>query len=313
MANPTASEIPRPFFGHEEPVFVSGKKPNPKAKGGILHLTSGPSEKDVGELRAFLSVNAPRCTALLDATVPLSALEHLDGVPFVVLAGSRKSFAGLGALPRSVRRLSIRTHKKAISLAELPADTAIEQLSLDAPSVSDAPPVPQLRTLGIVGMSDEGAAFVAAQPALKELALKNASIRRLPASTSLERLILQTPSKLASLTGLGDLPRLRFLRLDAPKAMKRLGSFEEAKALRALVLVSAHRVADLSDLDTLPHLEHLGIVMTKLDETPFLRLKGKLDAGAFQLKDLPASKRLLAHLGIPSSRADLIENRFFDH
>ena len=305
------AELPRLSMTGDKPVFEVGKRLDPKAKGGLVELTSAPTARDLEELAAFLQAHGPRTIVRIGAKVPLSVLAHVAGAPVVMLEGGRTGFDGLGALPRSVRRLSIGKQARPFSLAELPPDH-LEQLELDVASVTDVGPLPRLRTLGWTRMADAGAAFVAAQPALAELGLRASAITRLPASTALQRLILLQPAKLTALVGLEALPALRFLRIDAPKGMARLGSLAAATALETLVLVAAHRIADLSDLRSAPKLTALGLIMTKLDEQPFLALKGKLTGGSFQLETPAAGKRLFAHLGIPYKKAELIENRLFD-
>lgn len=307
-----ADEIPRPFFQYDKPVFQVGKKPNAKATGGIALIAKEPSAKDVAVLRAFLDANGPRTVVVIGPEVPLSVLQHVVGVPFVVLDAGRASFDGLAALPNSVRRLAIREPSGPLSLAELPTDTAIEELELDAPRIHDVKPLPKLRTLGWKRMTDDGAAFVTVQPNLFELALRDSATTRLPPSNSLERLILFAPTKLTSLAGVEALPALRFLRVDAPESMARLGSLADARALRTLILVGAHAIADLTDIATPPELDSVGIIQTDLDERPFLGLRGRLKGGSFQLATHDASKRLFEHLGVPYSTAELIENHFFD-
>lgn len=306
-----ATELPRLSVTGDKPAFTVGKKPDPKAKGGLLEIAIEPSARDTEELRAFLAEHGPRTIVRIGAKVPLSVLEHVAGAPVVMLQGGRKAFDGLGAMPSSVRRLSIGRHAKAFSLRELPLDH-IEQLELDVPSVDDFGPMPKLRTLGWTHLDDSGAAFVSAQPALHELGLRASTITHLPTSSSLERLVLLQPTKLVSLVGLEGLPSLRFLRIDAPKGMARLGALDAAGSLETLLLVSGHRIPDLSDIASAPKLTMLGLIETKLDETPFLCLKGKLTGGSFLLKTPAAGKRLFAHLEIPYRKAELIENRFFD-
>jgi hypothetical protein len=308
-----ANEIPRPFFKHDEPVFQTGKKLSPKAKGGIALLAQELSTKDVHELRTLIDGHGANTVVVVGSKAPLSVLQHAAGVPFVVLEGGRRSFEGLGALPNSVRRLSIRTHTKPISFAELPRDTNVEQLVLDLPAVSEFAALPRLRSLGWTKMSDDGAPFVAAQPGLQELALQNTTATTLPASKLLERLILLSPSKLGSLAGLAGLPNLRFLRVDSPKGMARLGSLADAPLLETVVLVSAHLIPDLSGLATAAVSLSLGVIQTKLDEQPFLILKGKVSSASLQLKTPAANKKLLEFLNVPSQKINLIENHFFDN
>lgn len=305
------SELPRLSRTGDRPVFVVGKKPDAKAEGGLVTLVSEPSSSDLEELAAFLREHGPRTIVRVGAKVPLTVLEHVAGAPVVMLEGGRKTFEGLGALPASVRRLSVGRQPKPFSLAELPPDH-LEELELDVASVTDFVLLPKLRTLGWTRMADAGAAFVTAQPTLHELGLRTSVVTRLPASAVLQRLILLQPTKLSSLIGLDALPSLTFLRLDAPTGMERLGSLSAASALKTLLLISAHRIPDLSDIGSAPKLEMLGVLGTKLDETPFLNLAGKLTGASFQLRTHAASKRLFAHLGIPYRKAELIENRFFD-
>ncbi|MBX3247612.1 MAG: hypothetical protein KF901_10585 [Myxococcales bacterium] len=305
------SELPRLSTTGDKPVFVVGRKPDAKAKGGLVALMSEPSARDLEELAAFLREHGPRTIVRVGAKVPLVVLDHVTGAPVVMLEGGRKTFDGLGALPESVRRLSVGKQPKPFSLADLPPDH-LEELELDVASVTEFGPLPKLRTLGWTRMADAGAAFVTRQPTLHELGLRASAITRLPASAVLQRLILLQPTELTSLFGIDALPALTFLRVDAPKGMERLGSLSAASALETLLLVSAHRIADLSDIGSAPKLEMLGVLGTKLDETPFLNLEGKLSGGSFQLQTHAASKRLFAHLGIPYRKAELIENRFFD-
>ena len=171
----------------------------------------------------------------VSAGVPLAVLEHVAGAPVVLLEPGRKSFDGLAALPGSVRRLSIGKQSKPFSLNELPSH--VEELELDVPEIAAFKALPRLRTLGWTRMRDAGAAFIRAQPALFELALRNPTIAALPASESLERLILFAPTKLATLAGIEGLPSLRFLRIDSPKSMARLGSLAAAKRVDTLILI----------------------------------------------------------------------------
>ena len=307
-----ANEIPRPFFQYDKPAFQVGKKPNPKATGGIVQINKIPAAKDLALLRSFVEAYGPQVVAVVGPEVPLSVLEHVDGVPFVVLESGRSSFDGLSSLPNSVRRLSIRTQSTPFSLAELPTTNGIEELELDVTELQNVRPLASLRTLGWKRMSDAGAAFVSAQPNLFELALRDSTLTRLPSSNSLERLLLFSPATLNSLIGLEQCSSLRFLRIDEPKNMERLGALASAPKLGTVILVGAHAIGDLSDLASAPCLDSVGIIQTDLDEQPFLSLKGKLTGGSFQLQTPEASKRLFAHLGIEYKTAELIENHFFD-
>lgn len=308
-----ANEIPRPFFQYDKPAFQVGKKPNPKATGGIAQINKVPAAKDLPVLRSFVEAYGSQVVVVIGPEVPLSVLEHVDGVPFVVLEAGRSSFDGLSRLPSSVRRLSIREQSIPFSLSELSATNEIEELELDVAELHNVRPLERLRTLAWKRMSDAGAAFVSAQPNLFELALRDSTLTRLPSSDSLERLLLFSPTMLNSLIGLEQCVSLRFLRIDEPKKMQGLGSLASAPKLATVILVGAHAIADLSDLASAPKLDSVGIIQTELDEQPFLSLKGKLTGGSFQLQTPEASKRLFAYLGIEYKTAELIENHFFDN
>jgi len=55
------------------------------------------------------------------------------------------------------------------------------------------------------------------------------------------------------------------------------------------------------------------VIQTKLDEQPFLILKGKVSSASLQLKTPAANKKLLEFLNVPSKKINLIENHFFDN
>lgn len=280
---------------------------SPKAKGGLLRIPKAPTS---AELEALAKVLAPRAAGFvveLGPSVPLSILTHLTGVPFVVLAAGRKDWAGLSALPRSVRRLSIRKAKEP-ALGELPEDHPLTELELDAPRVTGGP-LAHLTMLAWTGAQDAG--WASAHPRLTELALRRANITALPASASIERLLLFSPSGLSSLKGVEGLPRLSYLRVDHPAGMKRLGDLSRCAALRTIHLTAAHRIEDLGDLSRAPALEHLGVVETQLAAAGFLGLKGKLKGGGLQLKNNTETRALKAHLGLPFVKTHHVE-RFFD-
>ena len=290
--------------------FELGKKLNPRATTGLLRISTSPTPAQLETLKEYLAPRAAGFVVEIGSAVPLSVLAHLSGVPFVVLGPGRKSFDGLEQLPSSVRRLSIRKHAK-VSLAALPPQSGLTSLELDTPSVLlDAPALPHLETVGWTGAED--LSWLKTQPKLRELALRNAKITELPASATLLRLLLDKPSRLAFLRGIESLPRLSFLRVDRPVGMQRLGSLARCAALKTIVLVGAHAISDLSDLSSAPALEQLAVIMTKLDPAPFEALKGKLKGGSFQLRLPKHGAALLAHLGIPSVRTNLLESHFFD-
>lgn len=282
------------------------KRLSPKAKRGLLRITKAPTSAELEALATWLPPRAADFVVELGPGVPLTILDRLHGVPFVVLAAGRKDWAGLGALPRSVRRLSVRK-SPAPTLDELPKDHPLTELELDAPKVSGGP-LRHLTKLAWTGAED--AAWVSKHPALRELALRNAKINALPASASIERLLLLAPRGLASLKGVEDLPRLSYLRLDSPAGMKRLGDLSRSTA-RTIHLNAAHRIADLGDLSKAPALQVLGVLQTQLGAAGFLGLKGKLKGGAFQLKNNTETRALQAHLGLPFVKTHHVE-RFFD-
>lgn len=290
--------------------FELGKKLNPRATTGLLRITASPTLAQLETLKDYLAPRAAGFVVEIGSAVPLSVLAHLSGVPFVVLGPGRKSFDGLEALPPSVRRLSIRKQAR-LSLAALPPQSGLTSLELDTPTVPlDAPALPHLDTVGWTGAED--LAWLKTLPKLRELALRNAKVTELPASASLLRLLLDKPTRLTSLRGIESLPRLSFLRIDRPVGMQRLGSLAGCAALKTIVLVGAHAISDLSDLKSAPALEQLAVLMTKLDPAPFEALKGKLKGGSFQLRLPKQGAALLAHLGIPSARTNLLESHFFD-
>lgn len=175
---------------------------------------------------------------------------------------------------------------------------------------SDAPVLAHLETVGWTGAED--VSWLEKQPALRELALRGSKITRLPASPSLERLLLYKPSRLRSLDGIAALPRLRYLRIDHPADMQRLGSLAACRALTTMHLTAAHRIADLSDLVSAPALEVLGVIQTQLDGEPFEGLEGKLEGGSFQLKSNSHTRALQQRLAIPFVKTHALENQFFD-
>lgn len=307
---PPSGAVPKYSTLYGPSQFELGRKLNTRATTGLLRITASPTPAQLETLRDYLAPRAAGFVVEIGSAVPLSILAHLSGVPFVVLGPGRKSFDGLEALPPSVRRLSIRKHAR-LSLSGLPRESGLTSLELDTPSVpSDAPPLPYLETVGWTGAED--LSWLKSQPKLRELALRNAKITELPASASLLRLLLDKPSRLTSLRGIESLPKLSFLRLDRPVGMQRLGSLAGCVALKTIVLLGAHAISDLSDLRSAPALEQLALIMTKLDPKPFEGLKGKLKSGRFQLRLPKQGAALLAYLGIPSARTNLLESHFFD-
>jgi hypothetical protein len=290
--------------------FELGKTLSPRATHGLLRITKPPTPKELVTLTRYLASRAPRFVVEVGATVPLSVLEHVNGVPFVVLGPGRKSFEGLERLPASVRRLSIRKQNK-LSLAGLPDSNTITSLELHVGTVPlDTPRLAHLESVGWTGAED--ASWLTKQPRLREVALRNAKITKLPASGSVERLLLFKPSKLETLRGIESLSRLAFLRIDQPSGMKRLGNLAGCRALKTVAIMRAHAIADLADLESAPALEVLTVLMTQLGPEHFENLKGKLKGGGFQLKKNGQGRELLAYLGIPAVHTNLIENHFFD-
>jgi hypothetical protein len=206
--------------------------------------------------------------------------------------------------------LSVRK-TTAVPLRELPRDVSLTSIDLDAPRVSeDAPELEGVEVLAWTGA--EALGWVARLPRLRELALRRSKVGALPASPTVERLLLFSPSGLASLVGLDALPRLRYLRIDDPKGMARLGDLSGCRALETIQLIGGHRIGDLADLVTAPALRTLGTSQTQLDPAPFLALKGKLTGAALQLKSSSHSKAIAAHLGVPFVRTLELESHLFD-
>jgi hypothetical protein len=296
------------IFSSDELVRATAAEPSDKGVLIRIEETPGPSELEA--LREYVTRHAERVVVEVSAKVPLAVLEHVAGVPFVVLK-ARTDFDGLDAMPVSVRRLSIGKHTKALDLGGLPALPLLEELQLDAPSVSRGPTLPALRTLAWLMATDKASAFIEQQASLFELALKNASVTSLPAS-GVERLLVFYSSKLTSLRGIERLKDLRFLRLDEPKGMARLGDLSSAHRLRVIQLVGAQTIGDLSDLGSAPALETLNVTLTKLDAAPFKGLKGKLTGGSFSLKTPKATRELMDYLDIPLVQGGWHEPTLFD-
>jgi len=309
--------IPRLQAIPKDQIFSSGElgraalaEPSDDHKGVRIRIDATPGPSELEALRDWVGRHAARVVVEVGAKVPLGVLEHVAGVPFVVLR-SRTDLDGLEAMPASVRRLSIGKHTKALDLGGLPALPHLEELQLDAPSVSRGPTLPALRTLAWLMATDKALPFIEQQASLFELALKNASVTSLPAS-GIERLLLFYSSKLTSLRGIEKLQDLRFLRLDEPKRMARLGDLSAMRQLRVVQLVGAQTIGDLSDLCSAPALETLNVTLTKLDAAPFKALKGKLTGGSFSLKTPKATRELLDHLEIPVVQGGWHEPTLFD-
>jgi len=288
---------------------AAAKEPSDKGVLIRIEVTPGPSE--LAGLRDYVGRHAERVVVEVGARVPLAVLEHVAGVPFVVLK-TRADFDGLDAMPPSVRRLSIGKHTKSLDLGSLPELTKLEELQLDAPSVSRGPTLPALRTLAWLMATDKALPFVEQQGSLFELAFNNASVTTLPASSEIERLLLFYPSTLSSLRGLEYLENLRFLRLDEPKGMTRLGDLSAMLRLRVIQMVGAQTIGDLSDLGSAPALDTLNVTLTKLEAAPFKALKGKLTGGSFSLKTPKATRELMNHLDIPVVQGAWHEPTLFD-
>lgn len=290
--------------------YVLGKTLSPTATAGLLRIEKPPTPAELDVLTKYLAPRAAGFVVELGPTVPLSVLASLSGVPVVALAGGRKRWDGLEHLPTSVRRLSIHRPSQ-LTLAALPADNQIGSLELDVASMpTDAPVLSHLETVAWTGGED--VSWLEKQPALKELALRSSKIERLPSSASLERLLLYKPSKLRWLDGIAALPNLRYLRIDHPANMQRLGSLSACRALTTMHITAAHRITDLSDLVSAPVLEVLGVLQTQLDGEPFRGLEGKLKGGSFQLKSNGHTKALQQRLAIPFVKTHALENHFFD-
>lgn len=307
---PPSGDIPEYSTIYAPNQFELGKKLNPRATFGLIKILKAPTPKELQTLTSYLQSRAPQFVVELAASVPLSVLEQLKGVRFVVLGPMRKSFEGLEALPASVSRLAIRKQSK-LSLAGLPKDNRITSLELEVAAIaSDSPSLAHLQTVGWTDAEDMS--WLVKQPRLREVALRRAKVKVIPALSTLERLLLFKPSKLERLDGIGVLTKLQFLRIDQPSGMKRLGDLRGCVSLKTIALIGAHAIKDLTDLKSAPALEVLTVLMTKLGPEPFENLKGQLKGGGFQLKGNGDGKALLAHLGIPSVHTNLIENHFFD-
>ncbi len=310
-AIPRLQAIPNDqIFKSSELARAALELPGANHKGVLVRIEETPGPGELEALRDYVARDADRVVVEVGAKVPLAVLEHVSGVPFVVLR-SRTDLDGLEAMPASVRRLSIGKHTKALDLGALPPLPKLEELQLDAPSVSRGPTLPALRTLAWLMATDKASAFVEQQASLFELALKNASVTALPAS-GIERLLLFYSSKLTSLRGIEKLSKLRFLRLDEPKGMARLGDLSAMRQLRVVQLVGAQTIGDLSDLGSAPALETLNVTLTKLDAAPFKALKGKLTGGSFSLKTPKATRELLDHLEVPVVQGGWHEPTLFD-
>jgi hypothetical protein len=289
---------------------VLGKTLSPTATAGLLRIEKPPTPAELDVLTTYLAPRAADFVVELGPTAPLSVLASLSGVRVVALAGGRKHWDGLENLPTSVRRLSIH-RPSALTLAALPPDNQIGSLELDVASMpTDAPVLSHLETVAWTGAED--VSWLENQPALRELALRSSKIVRLAGSPSLERLLLYKPSKLRWLDGIAALPNLRYLRIDHPANMQRLGSLAACRALTTMHITAAHRITDLSDLVSAPVLEVLGVSQSQLDGEPFRVLEGKLKGGSFQLKSNSHTKALQQHLAIPFVKTHALESHFFD-
>lgn len=285
----------------------------PDEKGAWIRVREAPSAEDAKALRDYAAQHGPSLVVEIGASVPLSVLEHVEGAAFVILTGGRASFEGLGALPASVRRLSIRKQSKAVPLGSLAKHRGLEELELDTPSVTiDSPTLPSLRRLAWTRATDDALRFIARQRSLVDLGLHTAAVTRLPDVPSLQRLLLFYPSKLASLVGIERMKELSFLRIDQPKGMLRLGDLSKLRALRSIMLVRAHNITSLSDLATAPELETLNVIQTKLDAKTFLNLKGKVKRGRLHLKSPAESRAITKHLGVQPVRLEDYERELFD-
>jgi hypothetical protein len=310
-----APMLPRPRRIQNDRIFhlEEDRLIEPSENGSWVRVREEPSPADAKALRAYTERYGKNVVVELAATVPLSALEHAEGAAFVILTGGRASFDGLEALPASVQRLSIGKQVKAVPLGGLAKRRGLEELQLDAPAVTgDGPAFPALHTLAWTRAKDAALAFIERQKSLVHLGLHTSAISRLPIAPSVERLLLFYPSKLTSLVGIDRMKKLSFLRIDQPKGMQRLGDLSTLRALRAVLLVRAHAIADLSDLATIPELETLNVLLSKLDAKPFLRLRGKLKGGYFHLRSPKESRALMDHLGVPQARLDAHEPALFD-
>ncbi|MBL9025298.1 MAG: hypothetical protein JNL21_24100 [Myxococcales bacterium] len=307
--------LPRPRRIQNDRIFnlEEDRLIEPAENGSWVRVREAPSPADAKALREYTERYGANVVVELAADVPLSALEHAQGAAFVILTGGRASFEGLEALPASVRRLSVRRQAKAIPLGGLKKHRGLEELELDGPAIAgDGPAFPSLRTLAWTRAKDAGLAFLERQPALVHLGLHTSAVTRLPDAPSVERLLLFYPTGLSSLPGIGRLKKLAFLRIDQPKGMKRLGDLSTLRALRSVLLVRAHAIEDLSGLATIPELETLNVLHSKLAAKPFLGLRGKLKRGYFHLRSLQESRALMAHLGVPQARLEAHEPALFD-
>jgi hypothetical protein len=307
-ASATPIDVPRYATTYDR-LALGGRLPS-SLRSARLAMERPPAPGELEALRAWLPERAADVIVEIAAKVPLEVLRELGGVRFVVLGPGRRDWRGLSHLPRSVRRLSIRKATE-VSLGELPEDAALTSLELDTPRVLEgAPELAGLETLAWTGAEELG--WVARLPHVRELALRRSKVAALPQARAVERLLVFSPSGLASLVGLETMPRLRYLRIDDPKGMARLGDLSRCCALETIHLGAAHRIGDLADLVTPPALRTLGTSQTQLDPAPFLPLVGKLTGAALQLKSSAHSKAIAAHLGVPFVKTLELESHLFD-
>lgn len=192
-------------------------------------------------------------------------LGALPGLRFAVLRGGRSHCDDLDALPRSLMRLSIGKQAKSLPLAALRTFKQLRELQLDTPGASDVASLPALHTLAWVRATSQACDFILAQEKLRELALHSSLLSPLPPLPKLERLLLFHPRKGTTLDGIDRFVGLRFLRVDRPNQLARLGALRGLRKLETILLVGAHNIADLSDLTTAPKLRTLGLTLSKLD------------------------------------------------
>ncbi len=307
--------LPRPRRIQNDRIFYleEDRLIEPDEKGAWIRVREDPSAADAKALSEYAARHGEGLVVEIGATVPLWALKHAAGAAFVILTGGRTTFEGLDALPASVRRLSIGKQPKAVPLGALSKHRGLEELQLDAPSVtSDSPALPALWRLAWTRAKDDALRFIERQKSLTELGLHTSAVTRLPDAPNVERLLLFYPSKLVSLVGIDRMKKLSFLRIDQPKGMARLGDLSKLGALRSIMLVRAHNIANLSDLSTVPELETLNVILTKLDAKPFLKLRGKVKRGHFHLDSRKESRALTDHLGVQPARIEEHERELFD-
>lgn len=293
---------------------VKATLPVPSERGVLLRLTETPDPLHTLRLAKYVAKNAARVAVEVGPRVGLRTVGELEALQFVILAPGRKHLDDLEALPRSLIRLSIGKSTKPLPLGALAALRKLEELQVDTPgALGGIAPLPALSTLAWINATDQANDFIALQQKLLVLGLHSATLSRLPAVPSLQRLLLFYPRNLPSLVGIERMPALRALRIDQPSQMKRLGSLAKLTQLETITLLRAHAIASLADLATVPNpLEVLHVALSKLDARPFAGMKGRVKGAFFHLQNRTVSANALAHLGVPERQVDTHEPTLFD-